>query len=77
MGDFSTAGGGQGGSVGRALIDFFGFGVKELGIDHFLESEGVGVEVGVEMGVHPAEYVCLIFLMTAVVVVSSSVKSPK
>ena len=77
MGYFSTAGGGRGGSVGRALIDFFGFEVKELRIDHFLESEGVGVEVGVEMGVHPAEYDCLIFLTTAVVVVSSSVKSPK
>ena len=76
MGCFSTAGGGRGGSVGRALIDFFGFEVKELRIDHFLEGEGVGVEVGVEMGVHPAEYVCLIFL-TTVVVVSSSVKSPK
>ena len=57
------------------MIDFFGFGVKEFRIDCFLEGKGVGVEVGVEMGVHPAEYVCLIFLM--MVVVSSSVKSPK
>ena len=76
MGCFSTAGGGRGGSVVRALIDFFGFGVEEFRIDCFLEGEWVGVEVGVEMGVHPAEYICLIFL-TTVVVVSSLVKSPK
>lgn len=70
----------RGGSVGRVegtLTDFFGFGVEEA-LDRFLEGEGVGVEVGVETGVQPAEYVRLMLLTTVVVVVvSSSVKNPK
>ena len=74
------SGGGAGRVEGR-LINFFGFGVTE-GVEdaivRFLEGEGVGVEVGVEMGVHPAEYVRLIVLTTVVVVVvTSSTMSPK
>ena len=58
------------------VICFFALGVEEA-TDRFLEGEGVGVVVGVEPGVQPAEYVHLMLTTVVVVVVVTSLqKSP-